>query len=516
MSVRVGKLEGKLRRLALPLFEGDVTAAWDPERLGLGRLDAELQRLVRRALAEKAFKGADGEILLLVPERPRIAGALVLVGLGASAKWSLESLRRLAGVLARRFGRDGNGSVGLILDGRLFRERVREVGWRRAGQACAEGWVIGSYVFDRYKSEAPGARRKRASSLRLLVHGLRASEARLLRLGASRGAVIGEGVNFSRDLSNAPANDLYPEVLASRARSMARGSGLRAAVLGKRELQRLGMGAMLGVGQGSDRPPCLIVLQYRPRKQAAKTLALVGKAITFDSGGLSIKPAKGMEEMKFDMSGGAAVLGAMQAVARLALPLRVVGVIPACENMINGLAMRPGDVLRSAAGKTIEVVNTDAEGRLVLADALHYAARFKPDYVLDLATLTGACVVALGTRVSGMVTNDRDLGKLVFEAGERSGERVWELPLYDEFIEATKSQVADIKNSAGRFGGAITAAAFLSHFVSGTRWCHLDIAGTAWSERDAGYFAAGATGFGVRLVADLAETLAGNGGDAGN
>jgi leucyl aminopeptidase len=233
----------------------------------------------------------------------------------------------------------------------------------------------------------------------------------------------------------------------------------------------------------------------------------VGKAITFDSGGLSIKPAKGMEEMKFDMAGGAAVLGAMKAIAVLKPPVRVIGIVPSTENVIGGSAMRPGDILRSASGKTIEVINTDAEGRLILADALHYALRFQPDYVIDFATLTGACLVALGTQVSGMVTNDKDLGRAVFDAGERSGERVWELPLYEEFIEATKSQVADLRNSAGRNGGAITAAAFLSHFVGKTRWCHLDIAGTAWVERDTGPFAAGATGVGVRLIVELVRGL---------
>ncbi|HEU5311419.1 MAG TPA: M17 family metallopeptidase, partial [Candidatus Eisenbacteria bacterium] len=292
------------------------------------------------------------------------------------------------------------------------------------------------------------------------------------------------------------------------ARTVARAGGLRSTILGKRELARERMGAILGVSQGSDRPPCLIVLEYRPGgwRPSKGTVVLVGKAVTFDSGGLSIKPANRMEEMKYDMSGGAAVLGAMQAISILGAKRRVVGIIPATENVISGSAMRPGDIIRSAAGKTIEVINTDAEGRLILADALHYAKRYEPEYVLDFATLTGACRVALGNQVSGMVTNDRLLGKAVFEAGERCGERVWELPLYDEFVEATRSQVADIKNSTGRNAGAITAAAFLSHFVAGLRWCHLDIAGTAWAEKDSGLFTAGATGVGVRLAVEVVSS----------
>jgi leucyl aminopeptidase len=288
---------------------------------------------------------------------------------------------------------------------------------------------------------------------------------------------------------------------------MARARDLTVRILEQRELKRLGMGGILGVGQGSDRPPRLIVVRYRPRRRPRKIVVLVGKSITFDSGGLSIKPAKGMEEMKYDMSGGAAVLGALQAFSRLKPPVEVIGILPASENVIGGSALRPGDILRSASGKTIEIINTDAEGRLVLADALHYAQRFKPDFLIDLATLTGACLVALGTQVSGMVTNDKELSRKVFEAGERAGERVWELPLYDEFIEATKSQIADLKNSAGRNAGAITAAAFLSHFVGKTKWCHLDIAGTAWSDRESGHLAPGATGMGVRLMVEFVTAL---------
>jgi leucyl aminopeptidase len=348
---------------------------------------------------------------------------------------------------------------------------------------------------------------------RLQVIGRRTpARARALKAGVSRGHALGEAVNFARDLGNAPANEIFPDALARRARTMVReaggrGSGLTIQVLGEPELTKLKMGALLGVGQGSSRASRMIVVRYRPKTAAKKTIALVGKAITFDSGGLSIKPAKGMEEMKFDMCGGAAVLGAVQAIARLKPRMNVVAAVPAAENMINGSAVRPGDIVRSASGKTIEVLNTDAEGRLVLADALHYVQRFKPDYTLDFATLTGACVVALGTTVSGLMGNDPALARSIFEAGERSGDRVWELPLYQEYIDSMKSQVADLRNSGGRWGGAISAGGFLSNFVGDMKWCHLDIAGTAWTERDAGYFGLGGTGVGVRLMLELIRAL---------
>jgi leucyl aminopeptidase len=465
------------------------------------------------AAAARTFRGDAGEVLPLFSPGKR--DSVLLVGLGKAAKLDRDGLRRMSGVLARRMLKEG-GEVQLPLDVPALRSVAARSGWTEVVEALAMGWMLGSYSFTTYKSD--GAGKRRPASLTIVTGPLASArrgapkeegppiEEGQLRRAASRAEVIARAANFARDLSNMPGNDLYPEKLAEHARAVARAGRLSCTVLGKRQLAREGMGALLGVSQGSDRPPCLIVLEYRPRgwkPRARDTAVLVGKAVTFDSGGLSIKPAARMEEMKFDMSGGAAVLGAMQAISALGAKRRVVGIIPATENVISGSAMRPGDILRSAAGKTIEVINTDAEGRLILADALHYARRYEPECVLDFATLTGACSVALGNQISGMVTNDRELGRTVFEAGERCGERVWELPLYDEFVEATRSQVADIKNSAGRSAGAITAAAFLSHFVAGLRWCHLDIAGTAWAEKESGLFATGATGVGVRLAVEV-------------
>jgi leucyl aminopeptidase len=487
-------------RLVLPAF---------PDAKDLARLVRPwpgLARLAARAVAGKDFKGDAGETLfLLAPGAGREAQSALLWGLGARQKHGLDGLRRFAGSLARRAS-GSRADLVLPLDAEAIGTVAGASGWMETAKALAVGWGLGRYAFEAYKSTA-----RRKPRVRLLLAPPRTPGKDFARSevehGIRTGTAIAAAANFARDLANTPANDLYPEKLAEHALGLARGGRLRVKVLRKKDLERERMGAILGVAQGSARAPCLIAIEYRPRRRGRATVARGGKAITFDSGGLSIKPAKGMEEMKYDMAGGAAVLGAVLAVSRLEPAIGVVGIIPAAENVISGSAMRPGDVVRSAAGKTIEVINTDAEGRLILADALHYARRYRPDYVLDFATLTGACLVALGSQVSGMVANDRDLGRRVFAAGERAGERVWELPLYEEFLEATKSQVADLKNSAGRNAGAITAAAFLSHFVKGLKWCHLDIAGTAWTEKDGGCFTAGATGVGVRLAVEFVESL---------
>jgi leucyl aminopeptidase len=485
-------------RVVLPVFE-------ETRRAPAGAsLEGATAALVDRALQDGAFRGEVGQTLVLFSPAPSSSPPLVLLGLGPEGKLGLEQLRRAFGSLARRARREGIARVQVLLDGPHLARSFAKMGWKPAAHAVRLAWEIGSYSFDAYKSPAKEVRRAAVLELRLPRGTPAASE------GDRTAQRIAEAVNYTRDLTNTPANDLYPEKLAGEARRLARRLGLRFQMLDERQLRKERMGCLLGVAQGSDRAPCLFVIEYpgpRAPRRKVPTLCLVGKAITFDSGGLSIKPAKGMEEMKFDMSGGAAVLGVLHAVAQLKPDVRVVGVVPSAENLIGGSAMRPGDIIRSASGKTIEVLNTDAEGRLILADALHYAQRYRPDYVLDFATLTGACLVALGTQVSGMVSNDTAFARKVFEAGERSGERVWQLPLYDEFLEATKSQVADLKNSAGRNGGAITAAAFLSQFVGKTPWCHLDVAGTAWTEKEIGGFIPGATGVGVRLVIELLSTL---------
>ena len=513
MGVRVAELKSRLHRLGIPLCEGDVAKRRVDGKLlrALGATDrAELLTLIERALQEKAFRGKRGESHLIVPAKEGRVGGVLLQGLGPAEKVDADRFRKAAGALARKFARDGRGRVGVLLESPGVRERAADLDWETVGQSVAEGWLLGSYTYNNYKTSAAAKRKSREADLQVLSSKGSAAKARKeassLRRGVSRGAILAEAVRFTRDLVNAPANEIYPESLASRARAMARREGLRCRIYGKADLERMKLGAILAVSQGSERPPRLIVLQHVPAKPRA-TVCIVGKAVTFDSGGLSLKPAKGMEEMKYDMAGGGAVLGLMQAVARAKLPIKVVGLVPAAENMVNGRAVRPGDVIRSGAGKTIEIINTDAEGRLVMADALHHAQQFRPDYVFDVATLTGAVLVALGSAVSGLVSNDDSFAERVFEAGESVSERVWQLPLYDEFLDAVKSPVADIKNSAGRYGGAITAAAFLSHFAGEAPWCHLDIAGTAWADRDSEYKPRGGTGVGVRLLFEFLRKL---------
>jgi leucyl aminopeptidase len=362
--------------------------------------------------------------------------------------------------------------------------------------------VLGGYRFDAFKSRGEEPPFDVAAFQLCFEH---AEDARAARAGVKRGALLAECQNLARQLSNLPGNELPPAALAREAQKVAREVGLRARVLGPAELRRRKLGAILAVGGGSANAPRLIALEHRPRRAArADTLCFVGKGITFDSGGVSIKPAAAMDEMKHDMSGAAAVVGALRACALLDVPLRVVGVIAAAENMPSGTAYRPGDVVRSGAGKTIEVLNTDAEGRVVLADALHFAkTEYQPRAIVDLATLTGACIVALGSWASGLFGNHERLAEAVRRAGEATGERVWPMPLWEEHRKAVKSEVADLKNTTGRDAGSSTAAAFLAAFAGDTPWVHLDIAGTAFTSRPGACQARGATGVGVRLLLEL-------------
>ncbi|MDE2994116.1 MAG: leucyl aminopeptidase, partial [Chloroflexota bacterium] len=331
-----------------------------------------------------------------------------------------------------------------------------------------------------------------------------------LREGLRQGETIANAVCWARDLVNRPGNDLPPRALAEAATTMAGEAGLRCTVLDRDAIEAEGMGALLGVARGSREPPAFIVVEHEPEGTAEQApLVLVGKGVTFDTGGTSIKPSSGMEEMKMDMAGGAAVLGAMSAIGRLGVPLRVIGVVPAAENMPGGEAIRPGDILRALDGTTIEVINTDAEGRLILADAIAYAQRYNPASIVDLATLTGACLVALGGQVAGFMSNNADLADEVRDVAEAVGELAWELPVWDEvYKKELKSAVADIKNTGGRFGGAITGAMFIKRFAKDVPWLHLDIAGPAMGSEEGPYMPKGGTGYGVRTLVELARQRA--------
>jgi leucyl aminopeptidase len=384
--------------------------------------------------------------------------------------------------------------------GALLVPPTRRVSDTDAGQALTEGAILGSYRFDQYRTskDLPTAPDK------LTLIAADARRAGAIRRGVGSGVVLGDSTNLARDLSNEPGSVHTPAWLADRAKKIGRETGVKVQVLGPREIEREKMGGLLAVGRGSEHTPRLIVLEYRPKgRRQARTIALVGKGITFDTGGISLKPAATMYEMKHDMSGGAAVFGAMRAAALLRLPVHIVGIVAAAENKPGARAYLPGDVVRTASGKTIEVLNTDAEGRIVLADALHYAKRYEPDAIVDLATLTGACLIALGAHCSGLMGNDDGLIRRLRTAGDRTHERVWPLPLWEEHREQVQGQVGDLKNTGGREAGTLTAGAFLSHFIDDTSWAHLDIAGTAFTPKDLPYCPPGATGVGVRLLTDL-------------
>jgi len=487
--------------LALPVFlaAGSRRASRPPLPPRLARLDRALGGRIAAALESGDFTGKRGETHLMHPARGVAAKRLLLVGLGEEAKLDAEALRRAggqaAGALIARRG--GQLAVAVPVTRRLAASEL--------GQALCEGVGLGAYRFDRYKARRDDARGTVRGVSLVAETG---SDLRALRRGAQLAGILADSQNLARDLSNEPANALPPAALADSARRMARQVGLRCRVLEVPELRRRKLGAILAVGQGSANPPRIVVLDHDPRRGGAKKKAtklpavcLVGKGITFDSGGITLKPGPGMQEMKHDMSGAAAVVGALRAAALLDLPLRVIGIVAAAENMPSGTAYRPGDVVTSGAGTTIEVLNTDAEGRVVLADALHLALTdYAPDAIVDLATLTGACVVALGKWCSGLFSNDDALRERLRAAGEATGERLWPMPLWDEHRDHIRGDFGDLKNTGGRDGGAITAAAFLSCFVGKTPWAHLDIAGTAYTEKPGPCQPKGATGVGVRLL----------------
>jgi leucyl aminopeptidase len=440
------------------------------------------------------FAGKADETLQ-VPATGLAAKRLFLVGLGAEREIDAEALRRAAGRAVGAALRRRATSVALLLP------PLRRPAPAAIGQALAEGAALAGYRFDKYRTANDNP--KPIGRLELLPADARTATP--LRQGARVGQTVAHAVALTRDLSNEPGGVCTPAFLAEQARKLGRETGLRVRVFDEKELERRAMGGLLAVGRGAANPPRLIVLEHAPRqrKGGRPALALVGKGITFDSGGISLKGAANMEQMKHDMSGGAAVFGALRAAAELRLPLHLLGVVAAAQNMPDGNAYIPGDVVRTASGKTIEVLNTDAEGRIVLADALHYAAGAKPGAIVDLATLTGACKQAFGGFCCGLLGNDERLATKVRQAGERAHERAWPLPLWAEHKERIKSHVADIKNTGGPDAGTSTAAAFLSHFVGEVPWAHLDIAGTESTNNEHPYCVKGATGFGVRLLVEL-------------
>lgn len=437
------------------------------------------------------FNGKTGETVLVYVDGKTASTRILLVGLGEKKNLSLEQYRRAAALASKNARQVKAKSLALWFPG--VDQRPGEV-----LRAMGEGALLALYRFDKYVTKSTNETTKVETIYFCSDNRTVASTA---PRALEQAQIVADATMTARNLANAPGNEIYPETLAEKARDLGTQFGFDVTVLEEPELRNLGMGGILGVAQGSNRPPRFIVLEYG--KSSVKPVVLVGKGVTFDSGGISIKPSANMAEMKMDMSGAAAVIGTFEAVARLKLPVRIVGLIPAVENMPSGSSLRPGDILRHYNGKTSEVDNTDAEGRLILADALGYAERYKPAAVIDLATLTGACVVALGHFATGMMGNDASLMKYLKAAGEETYERVWELPMFDEYEKLIKSDVADVKNVGGRWAGAISAAWFLKKFVGKYRWAHLDIAGTAILEEATEYQQRGGSGVGVRLLTEF-------------
>lgn len=479
--------------LAVKVFEGAG------ELVGpIAKLDGKLDGRISAVTSSGDFKGKQGETMLLYPPAGRIgAERVLLVGVGKQADLDLERIRRAGGTAVKAVAKLGLERFATTMHhAELVEDRITA---RSAARALAEGVTLGSYVFDELKTVAETPKTRVAELEILEKVDAKAAE---IEEGARVGAIVAAGENVARTLGNLPGNVATPTYLAERSKEIGDEHGMKVTVLGRKELEKEGLHALLAVAAGTEQEPRLIVMEHRRGPKGQKPIVLVGKGLTFDAGGISIKPAQNMEDMKFDMCGGAAVIGAMQAIGELGVEANVIGIVPSSENLISGRAMKPGDIIQSHLGKSIEIINTDAEGRLILADALSYLRRFEPAAVIDAATLTGACVIALGHEASAVMSNDESLLDEVRAAADRAGERVWPLPMHQEYREQLDSDYADIKNSGGRPAGTITAGWFLREFVGDFPWAHVDIAGTAWGDGKLAYHAKGATGVPTRLFVE--------------
>ena len=460
-----------------------------------GAVDEATGGAIARILDLGDFKGELNSTAVVYADGTA-ADRIVVVGLGKESEFTANKALQASATAFTKARDLGAKNMATI----AFGAGAGGLQVAEAAEATALGAILGLYKFDRYKSNSDDDK-KEVESLKIVEFDR--SKVRQIRAGAGDAQILGESVNLTRDMINSPGSDMTPTALAREARAMCREIGIKCSVYGPGRIRRMNMGALWGVAKGSREEPRFVVMEYEPQGTSRGTLAVCGKGVTFDSGGISIKPGSGMDEMKMDMSGAAATVGVLRAVAALKLPVRVIGLIAATENMPDGLALKPGDVLTARSGKTIEVLNTDAEGRLILADALDYAHTFKPDAIVDLATLTGAVIVALGHEATGVMSTSADLVDRLKQAGDYTGERVWELPLWDEYEEAIKGKIADINNTGGRAAGSIAGGMFLKHFAGDVPWAHLDIAGTAWSDKGKPYSPGGATGVGVRLITKL-------------
>jgi leucyl aminopeptidase len=428
---------------------------------------------IKAAVERGDIKGKAGNTLIIPANGAIKAQRILIVGVGEQGKLTLADLNKIGGSMIGALDKSGAKEVAITLDGLYLEDRSNA----DSVAVLIEAMEYAAYRFDQLKQEKSSFK---LASVTLFCETR--TLANTAQTGVERGSAIAAGVRLARDLGNLPGNICTPTYLAQQARKLQKRHGLKVTVLDENRMNRLGMGALLSVSRGSREPAKLIVLEYHGAAKTKAPVVLVGKGLTFDAGGISLKPAGAMDEMKYDMCGGASVLGTMLAVSELGLEINVIGIVPSSENLPDGAANKPGDIVTSMAKKTIEILNTDAEGRLLLCDALTYSRRYKPDVVVDIATLTGACVVALGAHPSGLFTQDDKLAEEILSAGELSGDRAWRLPLWDDYQEQLNSPFADVANVGGRNGGAITAACFLARFTEDMRWAHLDIAGTAWTQ----------------------------------
>ncbi len=464
-------------------------------------IDKTLNGLISERSTDGEFKGGLGEMLTIHTMGHMTTKRVIVVGLGSQNKVNAQAIRHASAVGARHAQNTGAHTITLALTWNSSQSETRQA----EIQAQVEGALLGLYTFRMYKQSEQSNNGKNVSQITLLTE--ENTDTAIVEQAIEQGRVLAEATNFARNLVNEPPNVLTPTELANRASNMAKQAGLECEIFDKARITELGMGGLLGVSQGSAEPPQFIVLRYRGGQSSDKGMAIVGKGITFDTGGISIKPAAGMDEMKGDMGGAAAVLGAMQAIATLKPRINVTALVPTCENMPSGTAYRPGDILRISNGKTIEILNTDAEGRLILADALSYAAKEGLSPIVDLATLTGAIVIALGNVTSGVFSNDEQLANEIVAAGRVAGEKFWAMPMDEEYGESIKSDIADVKQTGSRAGSSIVATKILEHFVGDAKWAHLDIAGTSYVDSKKPHQEKGATGVGVRTLAELAREL---------
>jgi len=505
------KVDLRTRQSAVSDCETDLLAVGlFSDAKALDRVNTELNRQLDGAIERMVklgdFRAKEGTTAIVYGNDRIGAKRVALVGLGEKKKATLDTLRKAAANAANKAVGMKVAKISLALH-KAFGGRFN---LSQMARAMAEGAYFGGYRYDEFVTNDKDGR---LASLKVeVVDPDRAKKAKL-DIGAKSGVIIGRAQSYARTIANRPANVVNPAELAATAKALVRSlKSLSCTVLDEKQLAAKGMGGVLAVGSGSQNKPRLIILKYSPARKAASrlgTVALVGKAITFDSGGISIKPAADMDQMKLDKTGGIVVLGTMKAVAELGLPLNVLGLIPSAENLPSGSSYRPGDIITTFSGKTVEVLNTDAEGRMILCDALAYAVKQKCDIIIDIATLTGACMVALGTYKAGLFGNDEKLTKQLQRAAEESGEKVWPMPSGDEYAEEMKSKIADLKNIGSKWGGACTAAAFLRQFAGDAKWAHLDIAGMDIFKKSTEFSAEGSSGFGVRLLATFLMNLVG-------